>query len=169
MLLSMSRAEWTAALAAGGLFAAALMLALGAGGCAGRPSLLPNSDPALRKTSAQFAADAAKRHPFKQDLPTAGTANGRAQVGYGLDTVQVVNLSSEEWSNVELWINRRYVVHVPRIQAGGQRAKTLNFQMFYDERGHSFPVDNSVPERMVRQFEMVRGGQIYTIPVTLAD
>ena len=169
MFLSMSRAEWTTALAACGLFFAALMLALGAGGCSGRPSLLPNSDPALRKTSAQFAADAARRHPFKADLPSGGAANGRAQVGYGLDTVEVLNLSGEDWDNVEVWINRRYVVSVPRIAAGGQRVKTLNFQMFFDERGHSFPVDNRVPERMVRQLEMVRGGQVYSIPVTLAD
>ena len=37
------------------------VLALGLGGCAGRTSLFPNSDTNLRKTSAEFAADAAKR------------------------------------------------------------------------------------------------------------
>jgi len=167
MLSLMTRAEWAAALAACGLLAAALMGA--AGGCAGRPSLLPNSDPALNKTSAQFAADAARRHPFNGDLPAGGVARGRAQVGYGLDTVEVVNLSEEDWKNVEVWINRTYVVAVPYIAAGGKRVKTLNFQMFFDERGHSFPVDNHVPDRMVRQLEMVRGGQLYSIPVTLAD
>ena len=168
-LMTMSRAEWTAALDATGLFTLALLLAAGAGGCSGRPSLLPNSDPALRKTSAQFAADAAKRHPFKEDLPEGGPAKGRAQVGYGLDTVEVVNQSDEDWNNVEIWINRRYVVFVPHIEAHGQRTKTLNFQMFFDERGHSFPVDNRTADRMVRQLEMVRGGQVYSIPVTLAD
>jgi hypothetical protein len=30
-------------------------------GCSGRPSLVPNSDPSLRRSSAHFAADAAKR------------------------------------------------------------------------------------------------------------
>ena len=138
-------------------------------GCSGRPSLLPNSDPALRKTTEQFAADAAKRHPFNTALPSGGVARGRAQVGYGMDTVQVVNLSDQDWDNVELWINRSFVVFVPRIQAHGQRAKTLNFQMFYDDRGHYFPIDNRTPERMVRQLEMVRGGQVYSIPVKLAD
>ena len=138
-------------------------------GCSGRPSLLPNSDPALRKTSAQFASDAAKRGAFNADLPDGGEAKGRAQVGYGLDTVQVVNLSGEDWDNVELWINRQYVVFVPRIAARSQRAKTLNFQMFYDDKGHYFPVDNNSPNRMVRKLEMVRGGQVYRIPFTLAD
>src|SRR4051794_17541343 len=138
-------------------------------GCSGRPSLIPNSDPALRKTSAQFAADAAKRQPFNTALPSGGVAKGRAQVGYGMDTVQVLNLSDEDWDNVELWINRTFVVFVPKFPAHGQRVKTLNFQMFYDDRGHYFPTDNSTPDRMVRQLEMVRGGQVYTIPVKLAD
>ena len=54
MLLQDARFNWTLSLIAG------LGLALFAG-CAGRPSLLPNSDKDLRKTSAAFAADAAKR------------------------------------------------------------------------------------------------------------
>jgi hypothetical protein len=162
----MRRPEWTAALAAAYLFVMSLLLAAG---CAGRPSLLPNSDPTLNKTSAQFAADAAKRQPFNSGLPAGGPAKGRAQVGYGLDTVQVVNLSDQDWDNVELWINRKFVVFVPKIPAHGQRAKTLNFQMFYDDRGHFFPTDNRTPERMIQTLEMVRGGQVYTIPVKLAD
>jgi hypothetical protein len=145
------------------------MLAAAMAGCSGRPSLIPNSDPALRKTSAQFAADAAKRQPFNTALPSGGQANGRAQVGYGMDTVQVLNLSDEDWENVELWINRTFVVFVPKIPARGERVKTLNFQMFYDDRGHFFPTDNSVPDRMVQQLEMVRGGKMYSIPVKLAD
>src|SRR5579859_3964297 len=47
-------------------------------GCEGRPSLLPNSDPDLRKTSTQFAADAAKRFPYPTAAEKAGEAQGRA-------------------------------------------------------------------------------------------
>src|SRR5687768_14560041 len=43
-------------------------------GCAGRVSMLPNADKNLRKTPAQFAADAATRHPFKAELPSGGEA-----------------------------------------------------------------------------------------------
>jgi hypothetical protein len=41
--------------------------------------------------------------------------------------------------------------------------------MFYDDRGHNFPVDNSKPERMIQKLEMVRGGQVYSLPLRLAD
>ena len=163
------RPEVTTALAAATLYLVYIAGLLQAGGCSGRPSLIPNSDPTLRKTSAQFSADAVKRHPFNTGLPSGGVAKGRAQVGYGLDTVQVLNLSDEDWDNVELWINRKFVVAVPKFPARGQRVKTLNFQMFYDDKGHYFPTDNSTPDRMIRQLEMVRGGQVYSIPVKLAD
>jgi acyl-CoA thioester hydrolase len=38
---------------------------------------LPAADPALRKTSTQFAADAARRFPYKADAPTAVEAQAR--------------------------------------------------------------------------------------------
>jgi hypothetical protein len=41
--------------------------------------------------------------------------------------------------------------------------------MLFDEKGHSFPVNNGRPDKMVRQLEMVRDGKIYSIPVRLAD
>ena len=148
------------------LFAAALAALTG---CAGRPSLIPNSDPALNKTSAQFASDAAKRHPFNASLPNGGTAKGRAQVGYGRDTVEIVNLGTEDWQNVELWANRKYVVFIPRIRAGADRVTTINFQMMFDDKGKYFPLDNSTPERMVRQLEIVRDGSIYSVPFAQAD
>lgn len=145
----------------------ALLTAFGAG-CASRPSLIPNSDPALNKTSAQFAADAARRQ-FDPALPAAGAAAGRAQVGYGLDKIEVVNLSKEDWHNVELWANRKYVVFIPRIAAGTRRVETINFQMMFDAHGRYFPTDNSKPQNMVRQLEMVRDGTLYSIPFAQAD
>jgi hypothetical protein len=138
-------------------------------GCAAEPSLIPNSDPALRKNSQEFASDAAKRHPFNASLPSGGAAKGRAQVGYGRDTVEIVNLGTDDWQNVELWANRKYVVFIPRIRAGAGRVTTVNFQMMFDERGRSFPLDNRVPERMLRQLEIVRDGTIYNVPFAQAD
>ena len=134
------------------------------GGCAGRVSLFPNSDTSLRKTPAQFAADAARR-AYPADAPKAGQADGQAQVAYELDRVELVNLSQEDWTDVEVWLNRDYVVYLPKLEAGTQRVKTLDFRMFYDSQGNSFPLTKVV----VKDLELVRGGKVYTIPFRQAD
>src|SRR2546422_8577589 len=97
-------------------------------GCAGRSQLIPNSEPALRKTSAQFAADAAKRFPYKSDSPKGGDAKGRCQVGYTLNVLEITNLSDEDWNDVELWVNRAYVVHLPVLKAHAGRVTAIPFQ-----------------------------------------
>src|SRR5947207_9463157 len=115
-----------------GLLVSLIILA----GCAGRPSLIPNSDKNLRRTSAQFAADAAKRHPYKANAPRGGEAVARAEIGYMLKQITIVNLSPETWNDVELWVNQKYVVFVPVMEPN--KLKTLNFQMMYDDQGNYF-------------------------------
>src|SRR5947207_14128888 len=112
------------------------LLLVGCAGCAGRPSLIPNADKSLRRTSAQFAADAAKRHPYKSDAPRGGEAVARAEVGYMLKQITIVNLSPQAWNDVELWVNQKYVVFVPVMEPN--KLKTLNFQMMYDDQGNYF-------------------------------
>ena len=41
---------------------------------------------------AQFAADAAVRHPYKAEVPRGGEAVARSQVGYALDRLYVAGL-----------------------------------------------------------------------------
>jgi hypothetical protein len=135
------------------------------GGCAGRPALLPNPDPTLDKPSTVFAADAVKRFPYKSDAPRGGEAVARAQVGYTLNRLDIVNLSDEDWSDVEVWVNQGYVVHVPLMKA--HELKRLNFQMLYNDNGQYFPVDNS--KVLVKSVELYRDGKMYTVPVQLAD
>ena len=144
-----------------------LSAAILAAGCAGRPSLIPNSDPGLRRTSAEFAADAAKRHPFKGDLPSGGEALGRGSVDYTFKTVQVLNFSDEDWNDVELWINRKFVCWLPRLEKGKEHSKIMNFTMFYDDKGEYFETDNG--KIRIEQFEMVRNGKIYSFKLGLAD
>ena len=135
-------------------------------GCAGRVSLLPNSDPTLRQTPAQFAAEAAKRS-YPVDLPDGGVAEGRAQVAYDGNYIQILNLTHEDWTDVEVWVNRKYVVHVPRIEAGQRRVKSLTFMMLYDDQGNPFPSDNR--KRMIDSLEIVKDGHRYSVPLKLAD
>jgi hypothetical protein len=134
-------------------------------GCSGRPSIIPNPDKSLRKTSAEFAADAAKRHPYKKDAPRGGEAVARAQVGYTLNQVDVVNLSQEPWNDVEVWVNQDYVVFVPSMPPN--QLKSLPFQMMFDDKGNYFPLDNK--KVLVKKVEILRDGKLYDVPVKLGD
>lgn len=146
---------------------AAITAVLVCAGCAGRPSLFPNSDPNLRKTSSEFAADAAKRHPYKPDVPSGGEALARSQVDYTFKTIEILNYGDEDWDNVEIWVNKNYVCYVPKIEKGKQRTKVLNFQMLFDGEGEYFWTNGG--KVMVQQLEMLRDGKMYTIPIGLAD
>lgn len=134
-------------------------------GCSGRPSVLPNPDPQFRKTSAQLAADAAKRQPYKSEVPRGGEAVARAQVGYVLDRLEVSNLSSEDWSNVEIWVNEKYVVGVPTLKH--KQLAQINFQMLYDQNGNYFPTNNK--KVRIDKVEIYRDGKMYDVPLQLAD
>ena len=137
------------------LIAAGLSLTVG---CAGRPSLLPNSDSTLRKTSTEFAVDASHRFPFKADAPDGGKAEARAQAAYMFKRVEIENLSGEDCTNVEVWINKSYVVFVPKMES--KKLKQLPFQMFYDDTGHYFPKDgSSQSDSLVHQLNIFRDGR----------
>jgi hypothetical protein len=135
-------------------------------GCAGRPSVLPNPDPNLRKSSAQLAADAAKRSPYKSDAPRGGEAPARAQVGYWADRVELANLSNSEWTDVEVWVNKKYVCYVPTMPSKGQVA-VLFFQMLFDDSGNSFPTDNN--KTRVESVELYMDGKMFDVKTALAD
>lgn len=140
-------------------------LLLGVVGCAGRPSLIPNPSKELRKTAAQFAADAAKRHPYKDQAPRGGQAIARAQVGYVFDQVDVVNLSDTDWHDVEVWVNKKYVCYVPTMKRDD--LKVIKFTMLYDADGLNFPTDNRVYR--IDTVELLMDGKMYDVTTKLAD
>jgi hypothetical protein len=132
-------------------------------GCKARPSLVPNSDPTLRKTNEQFAADAKKRHPYPADATKGGEAVARAQVGYDFNKIELANFSNEDWKDVDVWVNGAYVVHLPRVEKG--RLKTINFAMLYDAKGKAFPTNRT----LVKKVEVLRDGTMYDVRVQLAE
>lgn len=134
-------------------------------GCSGRPEIFPNSDGSLNKTSTQFAADAARRFPYKLDAARGGAAESRAEVGYPLDTLDVVNLSDTEWDDVELWVNQEYVVSLNKMEP--KKLKHLTFQMIFNSEGKSFPTDNT--KIRIEKLELLRDGKMYDVKVQLAD
>ena len=141
----------------------AVALAATITGCKARPSLVPNSDPMLRKTNEQFAADAKKRHPYPADAPRGGEAVARAQVGYDRNKIELANFSNEDWKDVDVWVNGGYVVHLPRVEKG--RLKTIHFAMLYDAKGKAFPTNGT----LVKKVEVLRDGTIYDVRVQLAE
>jgi hypothetical protein len=86
-------------------------------------------------------------------------------VDYTLDEIYIRNLSGTEWTDVELWVNRQYVVFLPVMQP--DVAKTINFRMLYNVDGQFFPLDNN--KVRIEQLEMIREGKLYTVPMRLRD
>jgi hypothetical protein len=137
----------------------------GIAGCAGRTSFVPNIDPRLRKSSTEFAAEAVKHFPYPANAPRGGDAQARAVIGYMLDRIDIENLSDEDWSDVDVWVNQQYVVHVPVMEKN--LLKRLDFQMIYNDAGQYFPTDNS--KTLVNKVEILRGGKMYDVKPQLGD
>ena len=139
------------------------LLVSGLVGCTDKPSLFPNSDPNLRKSKDEFAADAKKRFPY----PGAATQEvvGAAEVDVELNKIRLTNLSDEEWKNIDVWVNKAYVVHVPKVEAK-QGVRTLEFEMFYDAKGGSLPTNND--KYPINDVEILKSGTMYKVRVKLA-
>ncbi|HZZ43200.1 MAG TPA: hypothetical protein VFE58_09700 [Tepidisphaeraceae bacterium] len=133
-------------------------------GCMERTGFLPNQDPSLRKLDKQFTADAANRFPYKDSAPR-GTTDARAEVDYMFKYVGIANLSDTPWKDVEVWINRQYVVSVSAWPKDS--LKRLQFSMFRDERGNWFTTDSG--RHPIKTVEVYTDGKMYDIPLFLAD
>ncbi|HSI36168.1 MAG: hypothetical protein ACAI43_22745 [Phycisphaerae bacterium] len=136
-----------------------------AGGCTDQPNMIPSPDADLRRTNAQFAADAAKR-TYPGDAPRGGEAQAQAEVDHGfLNRIQVINLSAEDWDECELWVNQTYVVHLKKWAP--KQMKIVTFNMLFDNQAQTFPTNNA--KVRVAKVELARGGKVYDIPLKLAD
>ena len=129
---------------------------------------MPNPDSALHKTSTEFAVDAVRRFPYKANAPQGGDIIGRAQVGYMVKRVELVNLSADDWNNIEIWVNQKYVVFVPKMTP--HVLEELPFQMFFEDQGHYFPKEGSdAHDSLVTKVEIYMDGKMYNVPLQLAD
>lgn len=135
-----------------------------AGGCDQSPGVFPQTDKALNRPAASFSAEAAKQ-TYPANAERGGLADGRAQVGYVLDVLEIANLSPEPWTNVQVWVNRQYVVMVPMIEAGTLRS--LPFGVMFDPAGSRFTKDNR--DIQIERVELLMGGKMYEVALRLAD
>lgn len=137
-----------------------------AGGCAGRTQVFPNSDKNLRRTPPEFAADAAKRFPYRGgDTGTETDAPAYAAIGYWLNVIDIMNRSETDWENVEIWVNGTHVVHLPKMERLSQ--KRIPFRALYDVNGQSFPENNK--KMLVRKIEVLLDGKLYRVPSRLGE
>lgn len=146
----------------GGFIVVAALLALT--GCMGdgNPTLLPNSNASLRKSSAEFAADAAKR-TYEADAPKANVTIARAQYSLMESQFDMANLTNWDWKDVEVWVNQKYVVSLPQLTKNSGVA--LNFQLFYDNDGHHF--DTHWGGNPVKSLQIYADGKMYDVVATL--
>jgi hypothetical protein len=136
-------------------------------GCMDRPTIFDNPDPNLRLSASELRGDAISRFPFKQETPKARDINVRAQVAYPLNRMEVVNFSGIDWENVEVWVNQKYVCHVPKMQ--NRQLKEIHFPMLFDEKGNSFPMNSNQGKMLVRSVEILHDGKMYQVTVEAAD
>jgi len=143
-----------------------LTLALGftLAGCEGSVSLLPNADPALRKPPAVFSADAARRE-YETKAPEVRQPDFRAQYALIMKEIDLANISNQDRSNVEVWINGKYVVYCPSFEK--KTAKALPFTMFYDQAGHHF--DTGGGTNPIKSIQVYCDGKMYDVTAPVAD
>ena len=79
--------------------------------------------------------------------------------------MDIVNFSDEDWNNVEIWVNQKYVVFLPRMTS--KTLQTIAFTMMYDADGSPFPADNL--RTLVKTIEIYRDGKLWDVPVRLPD
>jgi len=136
-----------------------------AAGCTQRPPPFITNDKSLRKPSTELAAESVKRFPYKSDAERGGEAVARAQVGNTANWMEIVNLSDEDWSDVEIWINKSWVVHLPAMER--TKLKRIPFSAIFNDAGQSFPKSTKVARMEI--VEVYHGGKMYDVRLQLAD
>lgn len=124
-------------------------------------TMFPSTDGTLNKPAAEFAADAQSRFPYPSSLANAGPIRGLAEVGYDANVINLANYSGEPWADVELWVNRSYVLHLSGVETN--KAKLLPFKLFYDASGQHLPEQGVY----VTTLELKRDGVLYTVPTQI--
>src|SRR4051812_18116171 len=147
------------------LAAAAIVLALA--GCTDRTTMFDNPDPNLRLTASEMRGDALGRFPFKEETPKVRETQVRAQVIYPLNRMELVNFTGSEWDDVEVWVNRQYVCHIPKMQ--DRQLKEIHFPMLFDQKGNNFPMNSNKGKMLVKNVEILRDGKLYQLTVETAD
>jgi len=126
-----------------------------------RATIIPSDVPSLNRPATQLSRDAVARFPFPADFERGGEIAARAEVGYSINSINLLNYTGQNWTDVDLWINRQYVVNLSDVPTG--KLVSINFKHLFSDQGVHFPTDNSVIK--VRRVELRQGIRIFDVPV----
>lgn len=130
-------------------------------GCVKNAVLIPGSDASLNKSAASFANDAKAYFPYPADAQRGGEIDARAEIGYMWNIINLVNYSGQDWENLEVWVNRQYVLPLARLESG--QPKRISFKMIYNDQGAYLPLEGT----MIESLELKKDGILYTIPTQI--
>lgn len=130
-------------------------------GCQGNAVLIRNTDTSLNKSAATFASEAKEYFPYPADAQRGERIDARAEIGYMWNVVNIVNYSAQDWENVELWVNKSYVLPLAKMEAG--QTKRISFKMIYNDQGEYFPLGGT----MIKELEIKKDGILYTVPTQI--
>jgi hypothetical protein len=140
------------------LFALSLVAGSLVLGCQDNAVLIRNTDANLNKSAATFATEAKERFPYPADVQRGERIDARAEIGYMWNIVNVLNYSDQDWENIEIWINKSYVLPLPKMEA--RQTKRISFKMFYNDQGQYFPLGGT----MIEDLEIKKDGVLYRVP-----
>jgi hypothetical protein len=126
-----------------------------------RATILPSDVPSLNRPASQLASDAKARFPFPIDFERGGETAGRVEVGYSLNSLNLLNYSGQPWTDVDLWINRQYVVNLSNVPSN--KLIAINFKHLFNESGSHFPTNNRLMK--VQRVELRQGVRVFDLPV----
>lgn len=143
-----------------------VLLVLALTGCTGGyTTFTPNALDSLNRKPAQLAADSAKR-TYPSDVPSAKTNFIRGEAQYTFDHLHLLNLTDEPMQDVEVWVNERFVVHLPTFPTKPFIVK-IPFRALYDQDAIHFPTNNRATT--VRKVQVLVDGELLDVPVDIAD
>jgi len=125
-----------------------------------RATIIPSDIPSLNKPATQLAREAQLRFPFPVDLERGGEIAGRAEIGYSLNSISLLNFSGQTWTDVDLWINREYVVNLAEVPSN--KLITINFKHLFNEQGVHYPTRNV--QTKVAKVELRQGVRVFDLP-----
>lgn len=124
-------------------------------------TLFPNTDGTLNKPAKEFADDAQTRFPYPATLDHVGAIKGLAEIGYDANVINLGNYSGAAWTDVDLWVNKQYVLHLATVES--DKAKLIPFKLFYNDSAQHFPENGTY----VKTLELKKDGVIYAVPTQI--